>query len=70
MSLITNLLRFTFLSLNDKTMPEVEIRFSPEQTTGSFRLLTLAPDLCKLIESSADDLRLVLPWSIMLLDYF
>jgi hypothetical protein len=39
-------------------MPEVEIKFSPEQVaTGSFRLLELPPDLCKLIESSADDLR-------------
>ena len=39
-------------------MPEVEIKFSPEQVaTGSFRLLELPPDLCKLIESSTDDLR-------------
>ncbi|KAF8263504.1 hypothetical protein EI94DRAFT_1832278 [Lactarius quietus] len=34
-------------------MPELEIRFSPEQgTLGSFRLMELPPDLCKLIESS------------------
>jgi hypothetical protein len=44
-------------------MPEeVEIRFSPEQvTTGFFRLLELPPDLCNLIESSADNLRYALP---------
>jgi sister chromatid cohesion protein DCC1 len=48
-------------------MPEVEIRFSPEQVaTGSFRLLELPPDLCKLIESSADDLRYALTWSMLL----
>ena len=51
-------------------MPEVEIRFSPEQVaTGSFRLLELPPDLCKLVESSVDDLRYGLPWS-MLFDCF
>jgi hypothetical protein len=52
-------------------MPE-EIRFSPEQVaTGSFRLLELPPDLCRLIESSTEDLRYALTrtWS-MLLDYF
>ena len=43
-------------------MPEVEIIFSPEQVaTGSFRLLELPPDLCKLIESSAaDDVKYVM----------
>jgi sister chromatid cohesion protein DCC1 len=47
-------------------MPEVEIRFSHEQVaTGSFRLLELPPDLCKLIESSGDDLRYALPWSML-----
>ncbi len=41
-----------------QAMPEVEIRFPPAQvSSGSFRLLELPPDLCKLIESSADDLR-------------
>jgi hypothetical protein len=52
-------------------MPEeVEIRFPPEQVaTGSFRLLELPPDLCKLIESSTDDPRYALTWS-KLLDYF
>jgi sister chromatid cohesion protein DCC1 len=42
-------------------MPEVEIIFSPEQVPiGSFRLLELPSDLCKLIESSAGDLKCVL----------
>jgi hypothetical protein len=51
-------------------MPEVEIIFSPEQVaTGSFRLLELPPDLCKLIESSADDVRYASPWH-MLFDRF
>jgi hypothetical protein len=51
-------------------MVEDEIRFSPEQVaTGSFRLLELPPDLSKLIESSADDVRYALTWS-MLFDYF
>jgi hypothetical protein len=47
-------------------MPEVEIRFSPEQvSSGSFRLLELPSDLCKLIESSADDLRYALTWTML-----
>jgi len=42
-------------------MPEVEIRFSPEQVPlGSFRLLELPPDLCKLVESSVDDVNLMI----------
>ena len=46
-----------FLHLQE-TMPEVEIRFPAEQMcSGSFRLLELPPDLCKLIESSVDDPR-------------
>ena len=52
-------------------MPEeVTIRFSPEQVaTGSFRMLE-PPDLCKLIESSADGLRCAFIWfsSILLGD--
>jgi len=41
-------------------MPEVEIIFSPEQgPLGSFRLMELPPDLCKLIESSVDELKCV-----------
>jgi hypothetical protein len=44
---------------------EVE-RFSPDElATGSFRLLELPPDLCKLVESFADDLRHALPWSML-----
>ncbi|KAI0000385.1 sister chromatid cohesion protein Dcc1 [Russula vinacea] len=42
-------------------MPEVEIRFPAEQLcSGSFRLLELPPDLCKLIESSVDDPSLMI----------
>ncbi|KAI0256129.1 sister chromatid cohesion protein Dcc1 [Lactifluus subvellereus] len=43
-------------------MPEVEIIFSPEQVAvGSFRLLELPSDLCKLIESSVGgDLNLAI----------
>ncbi|KAI9442354.1 sister chromatid cohesion protein Dcc1 [Lactarius indigo] len=42
-------------------MPEVEIRFSPEQgPLGSFRLMELPPDLCKLIESSTGELKLAI----------
>jgi len=50
-------------------MPEVEIRFTSEQVPpGSFRLLELPPDLCKLIESSVDELKFVLT-RLMLLAY-
>jgi len=42
-------------------MPEIEIKFSPQQVPiGSYRLLELPPDLCKLIESSVDDLNLAI----------
>ncbi|KAI9509500.1 sister chromatid cohesion protein Dcc1 [Russula earlei] len=42
-------------------MPEVEIGFSHEQVSlGTFRLLELPPDLCKLIESSVDDPNLAI----------
>ncbi|KAH9056583.1 sister chromatid cohesion protein Dcc1 [Lactarius vividus] len=42
-------------------MPEVEIRFPPEQgPLGSFRLVELPPDLCKLIESSTGELKLAI----------
>ncbi|KAH9176582.1 sister chromatid cohesion protein Dcc1 [Lactarius sanguifluus] len=42
-------------------MPEVEIRFPPEQgSLGSFRLMELPPDLCKLIESSTGELKLAI----------
>jgi len=48
-------------------MPEIEIKFSPEQVPiGSYRLLELPPDLCKLIESSVDDLKFVLTRSMLL----
>ncbi len=43
-------------------MPQVEIDivFSPEQgPPPSFRLMELPPDLCKLIESSASELKCV-----------
>ncbi|KAI9461279.1 sister chromatid cohesion protein Dcc1 [Lactarius psammicola] len=42
-------------------MPEVEIIFSPEQgPLGSFRLMELPQDLCKLIESSTGELKLAI----------
>ncbi|KAH8994018.1 sister chromatid cohesion protein Dcc1 [Lactarius akahatsu] len=42
-------------------MPEVEIMFSPERgPLGSFRLMELPPDLCKLIESSTGELKLAI----------
>ncbi|KAH9017071.1 sister chromatid cohesion protein Dcc1 [Lactarius hengduanensis] len=42
-------------------MPEVEIIFSPERgPLGSFRLMELPPDLCKLIESSTGKLKLAI----------
>ncbi|KAI0270366.1 hypothetical protein BGY98DRAFT_1010068 [Russula aff. rugulosa BPL654] len=42
-------------------MPDVEIRFSPEKiAAGSFCLLELPPDLCRSIESSADNLSLMI----------
>ncbi|KAF8482774.1 sister chromatid cohesion protein Dcc1 [Russula ochroleuca] len=42
-------------------MPEVEIRFPADQVcSGSFRLLELPPDLCRLIESSVDDPSLMI----------
>ena len=48
-------------------MPEVEIKFPLEQVPpGSFRLLELPPDLCKLIESSVDDPRFALTSSSQL----
>jgi hypothetical protein len=48
-------------------MPEVEIRFPPEKVLpGSFRLLELPPDLCKLIELSVDDSRFALIRSMLL----
>lgn len=51
-------------------MPEVEIMFSPEQgSLGSFRLMELPPDLCKLIESSEEssvgELKCVLTQQLM-----
>jgi hypothetical protein len=54
--------RLYFISLRTtRTMPEVDILFSPEQASaGSFRLLELPPDLCKRIESSESDLKCVL----------
>jgi sister chromatid cohesion protein DCC1 len=48
-------------------MPEVEIRFASKQVPpGSFRLLELPPDLCKLIESSVDELKFVLTRPMLL----
>ncbi|KAI0268678.1 sister chromatid cohesion protein Dcc1 [Gloeopeniophorella convolvens] len=42
-------------------MPEVDIAFPTEQQpAGSFRLLELPPDLCKLIESSSEGLNLAI----------
>lgn len=40
-------------------MDEFELRFSssPQSDTGTFKLLELPPDLCKLIESSVDELQ-------------
>ena len=48
-------------------MPEVEIRFPLEQLPpGSFRLLELPSDLCRLVESSVDDPRFALTSSTLL----
>lgn len=48
-------------------MPEAEIRFASKQVPpGSFRLLELPPDLCKLIESSVDELKFVLTRPMLL----
>ncbi|KAH8992849.1 sister chromatid cohesion protein Dcc1 [Lactarius hatsudake] len=42
-------------------MPEMEIIFPPERgPLGSFRLMELPPDLCKLIESSTGELKLAI----------
>jgi hypothetical protein len=42
-------------------MPEMELIFSPEEEhLGSFRLMELPPDLCKLVESSAEEVKCVM----------
>lgn len=44
-----------------KIMPELEIIFPREtESLGSFRLMELHPDLCKLIESSDGELKFVM----------
>lgn len=42
-------------------MPEMELIFSPEENyLGTFRLMELPPDMCKLVDSSVDEVKCVM----------